>query len=38
MSIWHPDSAEDRMAWVPIIGCFLPIVAVVVLAFAVVLL
>jgi hypothetical protein len=21
MSLFHPETAEDRMAWVPIIGC-----------------
>jgi hypothetical protein len=26
MSLFHPETAEDKMAWVPIIGCFIPLV------------
>ena len=28
MSILHPETAEDKMAWVPIIGCFVPLIVV----------
>jgi hypothetical protein len=30
MSIMHPDDAEDQMAWVPILGCCVPIALVVI--------
>jgi hypothetical protein len=37
VSLWHPDSAEDRMAWAPIVGCALPLAAAVILAVVLVL-
>jgi hypothetical protein len=38
MSLLRPETAEDRMAWVPIIGCFLPVCIVVALAILAVIL
>lgn len=35
MSLLRPETAEDKMAWVPLLGCFLPVVAVVVLVLVV---
>jgi hypothetical protein len=26
MSLFHPETAEDKMAWVPLVGCVIPLV------------
>jgi hypothetical protein len=35
MSILHPETAEDKMAWVPIIGCGGALLVVVIVLWAV---
>jgi hypothetical protein len=37
MSILHPETAEDKMAMVPIIGCALPLAILFLLALVVIL-
>jgi hypothetical protein len=35
VSLLDPETAEDRMAWVPIFGCFLPLLVVIRVVLAV---
>jgi hypothetical protein len=32
MSLFHPETAEDQLAWLPVIGCLLPLALVVVVS------
>jgi hypothetical protein len=37
MSLFHPETAEDKMAIVPVLGCLVPLAAAIIVVLAIVL-